>query len=51
MLSAFLVTEARPILMFRMKKMPPNTDGSCDYIEYAVANSREGVDFQLESWV
>jgi len=27
-----------------------NMEGSCEYIEYAIANSRQGVAFELEGW-
>ena len=39
----------RPQLAYR--GMASNMEGSCEYIEYAVADNRKGVVLQLGGWV
>jgi hypothetical protein len=39
---------ARPRM--RMERSPPSMEGSCEYIEAAVADSRQGVVLQLGGW-
>jgi len=43
MLGGSLVTTAWRVLRLRMERRPPDTDGSCECIEYAVADSRQGI--------
>jgi hypothetical protein len=45
-----LVTTAWRHLRLRMEGRPPDTEGSCEYNEYAVADSRQGVVLQLGGW-
>jgi hypothetical protein len=47
MLGGSLVTTAWRILRLRMEGSPPGPDGSCEYIEKAGADSRQGVVLQL----
>jgi hypothetical protein len=47
MLGEFLVTTTWRALRLRMEGRPPDTEGSFEYIEYAVAVSRQGVVLQL----
>jgi hypothetical protein len=51
MLGGSLVTTAWRVLRLRMEGSPAGTEGSCEYIEYAVADSRQGVVLQLGGWV
>jgi hypothetical protein len=44
------VTTAWRVLRLRMEERPPDMEGSCEYIEQAVADSRQGVVFQLGGW-
>jgi hypothetical protein len=32
------------------RRRPPGMEGSCEYIEYAIADSQQGMVLQLESW-
>jgi hypothetical protein len=45
-----LVTTAWRVLRLRMEGRSPDTEGSCEYIEQAVAESRRGVVFQPGGW-
>jgi hypothetical protein len=47
MLGGSLVTTAWCILRLQMEGSPRGTEGSCEYIEYTVADSRQGVALQL----
>jgi len=38
------------VLTLRMEKRPPDKEGSCEYTEKIVADSRQGVVLQLGSW-
>jgi hypothetical protein len=44
------VTAAWPVLRLRMEERPPVMQGSCEYIELAVADSRQGEVLQLGGW-
>ena len=46
----FIVTTVWRVLRLRNKERPPGMEGSCECIEYAVADSRQGVVLQLGSW-
>jgi hypothetical protein len=46
----FIVTTVWRVLRLRNKERPPGMKGSCEYIEYAVADSRQGVVLQLGNW-
>jgi hypothetical protein len=37
------VTTAWRVLRLRMEELPPDMENSCEYIEFAVADSRQGV--------
>jgi len=43
MLGGSLVTTAWRVRRLQMEGRPPDTEGSCEYIELAVADSRQGV--------
>jgi hypothetical protein len=45
-----LVTTAWRVLRFRMEGRPPDTEGSCEYTERAVADSRQGVALRFCGW-
>jgi hypothetical protein len=44
------VTTAWRVLRLRMEERPPVMEGSCEYIESAVADSLQGVVLQLGVW-
>jgi len=50
MLGGSLVTTAWRVLRLRMEERPPHTEGSCEYIEQAVVDGRQGVILQLGGW-
>jgi hypothetical protein len=50
MLDGSLVTTASRVRRLKMEESPPVTEGSCKYIEQAVADSRQGVVLQLGCW-
>jgi len=47
MLGGSLVTKAWRVLIMWMDGSPPDTEGSCEYIEQAAADSRLGMVLQL----
>jgi hypothetical protein len=47
MLRGSLVTTAWRVLRLLMVGSPPDTEGSCEYIEQAVTDRRQGVVLQL----
>jgi hypothetical protein len=51
MLGGSLVTTAWHILRLQMERRLPDMESSCEYIEYAVADSQQGVVLQVGSWV
>jgi hypothetical protein len=44
------VTPAWRVLRLLMEEQPADMEGSCEYIERAVADSRQRVVLQLEGW-
>jgi hypothetical protein len=50
MLGGSLVTMAWRVLRLRVEGRPPDTEGSCKYIEYADADSRQGMVLQIGGW-
>jgi hypothetical protein len=44
------VTTLWRIFSLRMQERPPDLKNNCEYIEYAVADSRQGVILQLGGW-
>jgi hypothetical protein len=44
------VTTAWRVLRLRMEKRLPDMECSCEYIKWAVADSRQGVVLQFEGW-
>jgi len=50
MLGGTLVTMAQRVLRLQIEGSPLGTCGSCEYIEYAVADSRQGMVLQLGGW-
>jgi hypothetical protein len=44
------VTTAWRALRLRVER-PPGMKGSCEYVEYAAAESRQGMVLQLRGWV
>jgi len=46
-LGGSLVTTAWRVLRLRMERIPPSSEGSSEYTEKAVADSRQGVVLQL----
>jgi hypothetical protein len=45
------VTMACRVLRLGMEERPSDMDGSCEYTEYAVADSRQWVILQIGGWV
>ena len=45
------VTTAWRVLTLRMEERPTDMEGNCEYIEQAVADSRQGVVRQLGGWL
>jgi hypothetical protein len=50
MLNGFVVTTAWRDLRLRMEDTARDMEGKCEYIEQAIADSRQGVMLQLEGW-
>jgi hypothetical protein len=44
------VTTAWRVLGLRMEERPPAMEVSCEYIEQAAVDKRQGVDIQLGGW-
>jgi hypothetical protein len=44
------VTTAWRVLRVQMEERPPDMEGSCEYFEEAVADSRQGAVLQLGDW-
>jgi hypothetical protein len=50
MLCGSIVTTVWCVLWLQMEGSLPDKEGSCEYIEEAVTDSRQGVNFQLGCW-
>jgi hypothetical protein len=51
MLGYVSVTTVWHVLKLRMEEWPPAIEGSCEYIELAAVDKRQGVVLQLGGWV
>jgi hypothetical protein len=45
------VITVRLVLRLRMEGLPPDVEGSCEYMEQAVVDIGQGVVLQLGGWV
>jgi hypothetical protein len=50
MLCGIPVPTARRVLVLRMEERPPDMEVSCEYIELAVTDRKQGVVLQLGGW-